>query len=135
MLIAEVTSAVQLTSEHIMWLSALATAGLVIMWAIFWFVVRRTEESAAHILLSPAFFKSISVMGIIAATVVLSLAGRLDGNVTGAILSGIVGYVLGAMTGREKQTNDRERDNAGVLRGNEGPSEHQPDAPSEDRSE
>ena len=39
-------------------------------------------------------------MGVIAATVVLSLAGRLEGNLTGAILSGIVGYVLGQISAR-----------------------------------
>jgi tetrahydromethanopterin S-methyltransferase subunit C len=39
-------------------------------------------------------------MGVIAATVVLSLAGRLEGNLTAAILSGIVGYVLGQLSGK-----------------------------------
>lgn len=43
-------------------------------------------------------------MGVIAATVVLSLAGRLDGNITGAILSGIVGYVFGQLSHQESKT-------------------------------
>ncbi len=36
-------------------------------------------------------------MGVIAATVVLSLADRIKGELTAAILSGIVGYVLGSV--------------------------------------
>ncbi len=32
------------------------------------------------ILTSPSFFKTVTVIGVIAATVVLSLAGRLEGN-------------------------------------------------------
>jgi hypothetical protein len=52
------------------------------------------------ILRSPSFFKTVTVMGVIAATVVLSLAGRLEGNITGAILSGIAGYVLGQLSSK-----------------------------------
>ncbi len=57
----------QITPEQILWLSILATAGLVLMWGLFWL---------AEVLLSPAFFRTVAVMGVIAATVVLSLAGR-----------------------------------------------------------
>lgn len=88
-------SAVQLKPEYIVWLSVLATAGLVAMWGFFWHSVALSQEKIMDILLSPTFFKTVAVMGVIAATVVLSLAGRLEGNITGAILSGIVGYVLG----------------------------------------
>ena len=90
--------AVQLSPVEIGWLSVLATVGLVLMWVIFWFAIVRAKESVHDVLLSPGFFRTVTVMGVIAATVVLSLAGRLDGNVTGAILSGIVGYVLGQIS-------------------------------------
>lgn len=76
-------------------LSILATCGLAFMWFVFWWAVVASDESVKDILLSPAFFRTTTVMGIIAATVVLNLSGKLEGNITGAILSGIVGYVLG----------------------------------------
>ena len=76
----------------------MATSGLVAMWGIFWLAVWRKNESITEILVNPSFFKVVAVMGVIAATVVLSLADRLQGNLTGAILSGIVGYVLGTTT-------------------------------------
>jgi hypothetical protein len=99
---AKLSDAVQMTSGDVWWLSVLATTGLAVMWAIFWFAVWSKKESISQILLSPSFFKIVAVMGVIAATVVLSLAGRLDGNLTGAILSGIVGYVLGSITGKSR---------------------------------
>jgi hypothetical protein len=86
---------VQLSPRYVAGLSILATAGLAALWGIFWIAAIRNGESIRDILLSPAFFRTVTVMGVIAATVVLSLAGRLSGNITGAILSGIVGYVLG----------------------------------------
>jgi hypothetical protein len=76
----------------------LATAGLVLMWGAFWMAVTRRQESVRDILLSPAFFHTVAVMGIIAATVVLSLAGRLKSESASQLLSGIVGYVLGQMS-------------------------------------
>jgi hypothetical protein len=60
------------------------------------------DASAYEILQSQSFFRTVAVMGVIAATVVLSLAGRLEGNITGAILSGIVGYVLGHLANRKE---------------------------------
>lgn len=90
----------QLSPKDILILSVLATAGLVIMWGFFWIAVHRSKGDVAQILQSSSIFKIITVMGVIAATVVLSLAGRLDGNLTGAILSGIVGYVLGQLSSK-----------------------------------
>jgi divalent metal cation (Fe/Co/Zn/Cd) transporter len=89
----------ELSPQYILWLSILATAGLAIMWAVFWFAIIRRQESVRDVLLSPAFFRTVTVMGVIAATVVLSLAGRLADNIAGTMLSGIVGYVLGRTLG------------------------------------
>lgn len=101
----EVTeTAVQLKPEYIVGLSILATAGLVMMWGMFWHSVAKSRESVMDILTSPSFFKTVTVMGVIAATVVLSLAGRLEGNITGAILSGIAGYVLGQLSDSKQGT-------------------------------
>ena len=101
-----IKTAVQLNSEHIVVLSILATVGLVTMWGMFWSSVAKSQENIMDILKSPAFFKTVTVIGVIAATVVLSMAGRLEGDITGAILSGIVGYVLGQLSG--KQSNDEK---------------------------
>jgi hypothetical protein len=97
---AEAREALHLSPNYILWLSILATAGLVSMWTVFWWAVTKAKESVHDVLLSVAFFRTVTVMGVIAATVVLSLAGRLAGNITGAILSGVVGYVLGQISGR-----------------------------------
>jgi RsiW-degrading membrane proteinase PrsW (M82 family) len=85
----------ELGPQYILWLSILATVGLAVMWATFWRAVTKRQESVKDVLLSPAFFRTVTVMGVIAATVVLSLAGRLADNIAGTMLSGIVGYVLG----------------------------------------
>jgi tetrahydromethanopterin S-methyltransferase subunit C len=53
-------------------------------------------------------------MGVIAATVVLSLAGRLEGNIAGAILSGIVGYVLGHLASRGENRTDKSDEGEGL---------------------
>jgi hypothetical protein len=110
-------SQLQLNAQQILWLSILATAGLVLMWGSFWLAAIRAKESVHEILASAGFFRTVTVMGIIAATVVLSLAGRLEGNMTGAILSGIAGYVLGQLSRRGQQpssqaTEKRDRETA-----------------------
>ena len=97
----------ELSPQYIWWLSVLATAGLVLMWSVFWIAVIRQRESVHAVLASAGFFRTVVVMGVIAATVVLSLAGRLAGNLTGAILSGIVGYVLGQVQSRGKAEENK----------------------------
>jgi hypothetical protein len=87
----------ELSENAILVLAGFATGGLGIMWIAFWISVIRAKESIPGILASAGFFRTVTVMGIIAATAVLSLANRIDGNVTAAILSGIVGYVLGQL--------------------------------------
>src|SRR3954463_15444658 len=91
---------VDISEQSILLLSVLATAGLAVMWVAFWLSVVKSNESIHKVLISPGFFRTVTVMGVIAATVVLSLAGRMESNVTGAILSGIVGYVLGQLSSR-----------------------------------
>lgn len=84
-----------MTNWQIVILSILATTGLVVMWRTFWSAATKANANVSEILVSSGFFRTVCVMGIISSTVVLSLAAKLDGNITGAILSGIVGYVLG----------------------------------------
>jgi hypothetical protein len=52
-----------LSSQQIVWLSVLATAGLALMWSAFWFAVSRKQESVRDILLSPAFFRTVGCDG------------------------------------------------------------------------
>jgi hypothetical protein len=94
---AQLSETVHMSSQYVWWLSVLATAGLCLMWTVFWIAVWRRNESITDILTKPEFFKAVTVMGVIAATVVLSLADRIKGELTAAILSGIVGYVLGSV--------------------------------------
>jgi len=86
-----------MVSQDVLILAVLATTGLCLCWAAFWWSVTKQGTSIQEVLASAAFFRTVTVMGIIAATAVLSLAGKLEGNFTGAILSGIAGYVLGQM--------------------------------------
>jgi len=102
------SSVVAKTANLTLNLSILATSGLVVCWTAFWIVVARTKTNVLEVLLSPGFFRTVVVMGVIAAAVVLGLVGQLPGNITGAILSGIVGYVLGHLSGRGRQRADKE---------------------------
>jgi hypothetical protein len=94
----------------IFWLSITATIALVLMWGTFWIAIIRSGESIIAVLLNQAFFRTVTVMGVIAATAVLSLAGKLDGNITGAILSGIAGYVLGHITSQTTESSKPNRE-------------------------
>jgi phosphate/sulfate permease len=97
----------ELTPQYILWLSILATAGLAFCWVTFWWAVaKRGGEEIRGILGSSGFFRTVAVMGVIAAATVLSLADRLPGQITGAILSGIVGYVLGQLAGHRRAPSE-----------------------------
>jgi hypothetical protein len=93
----QLADALQITPRDVWLLSILATAGLSLMWTVFWIAVWRRNESITDILTKPEFFQVVTVMGVIAATVVLSLADKIKGELTAAILSGIAGYVLGSV--------------------------------------
>lgn len=99
----------ELKPEYIVGLSILATVAIVAMWGLFWNAIAKSNEKIIDILKSASFFKVVTVIGVIAATVVLSLAGRLDGNITGAILSGIAGYVLGQLSGKTETGTEKEK--------------------------
>jgi len=94
---------VQMSEQYVLWLSLLATTGLSLAWAVFWLVAWHRDANIAEIISRPELFRIITVMGVIAATAVLSLTNRIDGNLTGAILSGIVGYVLGSVSNRKRE--------------------------------
>ncbi|HET9342887.1 MAG TPA: hypothetical protein VFO25_08240 [Candidatus Eremiobacteraceae bacterium] len=91
-----------MTSDQIVTLSLLATVGIVVMWLAFWTIVWvQKKETVAEILGKAAFFRALAVIGVVAAVTVLSLAGRMESNIAGAILSGTVGFVLGHLSSRE----------------------------------
>src|SRR6267154_4595436 len=96
-----------LSPQYILYLGILATAGLVACWVSFWqAVTKRGGQEIRGVLASSGFFRTVAVMGVIAAATVLSLADRLPGQITGAILSGIVGYVLGQLHSRRNEDDD-----------------------------
>jgi hypothetical protein len=80
----QASNATLLTPPYIFRLSVLATAGLVLMWGAFWWAVTQRGESVRGILASPGFFRTVVVMGVVAATTVLCLAGHLESNLAGA---------------------------------------------------
>lgn len=91
-----------LPADQILVLCYVATGGIVVMWVAFWFVVyKQDKESVSAVLLKPAFFRVVAVVGVVAAAAVLTLAGRLESTVTGAILSGTIGFVLGHLSSKQ----------------------------------
>jgi len=56
-------------------------------------IVRRDPEDSIQQIPECRFFRTVAVMGVMQRQS-CELAGKLEGNITGAILSGIVGYVL-----------------------------------------
>lgn len=93
-------SPVQLSANNIVALSFLAAIVLFLMWGVFWLAIIQSKVSILDVLSSQGFFRTVAVMGVIAATAVLGLAGRLDSNIAGAILSGVGGFVLGHLSNR-----------------------------------
>jgi len=57
-------AAVQLGPQYVLWLSILATAGLVLMWTIFWLAAWKRGENVHDILSSAGFFRTVVVMGV-----------------------------------------------------------------------
>ena len=76
---------VQLEPFHIMILAFLATFGIVGLWGIFWCAFLKSQDSGKimDVLNASSFLKTVTVVGVIAAAAVLSLAGILEGNVAG----------------------------------------------------
>ena len=74
------------TSDQIMVLAWLATIAILLMWFGFWVAVIWQKEKVSEVLFNPAFFKTVAVVGVIAATAVLSLAQRLEENFTARFL-------------------------------------------------
>ena len=94
----------------------LAVAALVAVlgvWITLWVVAVQKPELVKALLLNQHFLRGMAVIMVLAAVTVLALAGRLDGEVAGAILSGIVGYVLGSRVSPEA-TQSAKRDSHGT---------------------
>lgn len=86
----------KLSSQEIIIISLLATIGIVSMWIVFFIIAYKQDEKLTDIIRMDAFFKAITVIGVIGSTSVLAIAERIEGELAAAILSGIVGYILGA---------------------------------------
>lgn len=64
-------------------------------WTIFWLVLRK-EGNVRELFSEGSFLENLTVVGIVIATTSLGAIGVLSGQVCGAIISGIAGYVLGS---------------------------------------
>ena len=80
---------------YIAGLSVLAAISLVFMWWCFWKAAASKDNNVLTTIQNSAFLKTVTVIGVIAATVILTLVDKLGGDIAGAILSGVAGYVLG----------------------------------------
>ncbi len=102
-----------LSPIYILAICVLAVFGLIMIFGIFFFAIIRSKADLTETILVPTFIKALTVAGVISATTVLALAQVLEGQVVAAILSGIVGYVLGTAeriitSGRCKSNGDSE---------------------------
>ncbi len=95
MILLEISSNL-LSSQEILNISLMATVGIVLIWFVFFLVAYKQKVRITEILQMQSFFRTTAVIGVIASTTVLALSGRIEGELAAAILSGIVGYVLGA---------------------------------------
>jgi len=70
---------------------------LVIVWGVFWLAVMRSKANPITVISNSGFLRIVTVGFTLSAVVILSLARILSGEIAGAIVSGIVGYVLGSV--------------------------------------
>lgn len=92
----------KLSSQEIIIISILATIGIVSMWIVFFIIAYKQNERLTDIIRMDAFFKAITVIGVIGSTSVLAISEKIEGELAAAILSGIVGYILGAGSKQDK---------------------------------
>ncbi len=68
----------------------------VIFWGVFWLVASRDKTSALAIINNSGFLRIVTVGFTLSAVLILAIAGIFSGEIAGAIISGVVGYVLGS---------------------------------------
>jgi hypothetical protein len=69
---------------------------LMVGWLIFFISVMKTKESVKE-LIDGSFIQNLTVILIVVAVGYLAALKVLSSDLTGALLSGIVGYVLGSI--------------------------------------
>ena len=72
-------------------------ATLIIIWVVFWIAIMRSKSNPITVINNSGFLRIVTVGFTLSAVVILSLAHILSGEIAGAIVSGIVGYVLGSV--------------------------------------
>ncbi len=81
----------------------------VIFWGVFWLVASRDKTSALAIINNSGFLRIVTVGFTLSAVLILAIAGIFSGEIAGAIISGVVGYVLGS----NRLSNERNGDKIG----------------------
>jgi hypothetical protein len=72
----------------------------VIAWLSGARVIKAKNESIKELIEKTTFLQNVTVFAVVSSCTLLGLAGIIKGELVGAILSGIVGYVLGSIKKR-----------------------------------
>jgi hypothetical protein len=86
--------------QNLFWLGVVAASVLLLGWFIFFIAAMRTRENLKT-LIDGTFLQNLTVILVVAATAYLTLTGLLKPELSGSIVSGIVGYVLGTIKQRQ----------------------------------
>ena len=76
--------------------AGIIAATLLIGWIVFFLVVRHDPTGARHLITGTGFVQNLTVIVVVAVTAALAVIRVVTGDLAGAILSGLAGYVLGS---------------------------------------
>lgn len=82
---------------------------LCVVWGFFWIAVMRAKTKPVEVINNSGFLRVITVGFTLSAVVILSLAQIISGELAGAIISGIVGYVLGSINTSQNKAELEEK--------------------------
>ncbi len=100
---------VVLDSLQFLYLMLVFAGTFVIFWGVFWLVASRDKTDTLSIIDNGGFLRIVTVGFTLSAVLILAIAGILNGEIAGAIISGVVGYVLGS----NRLSNERNGDKIG----------------------
>ncbi len=76
--------------------AGIIAATLLIGWIVFFVVVRHNPAGARDLITGTGFVQNLTVIVVVAVTAALAVIRVVTGDLAGAILSGVAGYVLGS---------------------------------------
>ena len=99
------SAGVALEPWQVVTLAVAALTGVLGMWITLWVAAAKNPELVKDLLLNQHFLRGMAVIMVLAAVTVLALSSKLQGQAAGAILSGVVGYVLGSRVSPDKTSS------------------------------